>query len=365
MKSQDTLIEWDNRTLNYDTSRFNFREWIISAIQEVKPEVTELETMHKIVSPEELQKIKDHFHSACLRTEFMEMIDAFMAEYIPERICNKEYLVQRYPTLRIIEPNQAKKSRRLQLHKGVWAGNGEGLRTVWMPFTKAWDTNTLQILPLDISHELSKECLENCWSLEEFEDECWKHSFAVNIDYGQAHLFSQQHIHGNINNETDITRVGMDVRVLVKGEPYLRRLPGAWLRFPGDYKSDFKKDYSGKYFITYDAWTSNYTRNIPLPMQRRVIDDYCQKNKISYADQKGENDEMGWCPGLQHFIKQKPEGLVMLSIFALPDKKEWRDDILNLALENNVELHFANEYLIVKDRSDLKLIEDYLTFSPA
>ena len=50
----------------------------------------------------------------------MEMIDAFMAEYIPERICNKEYLVQRYPTLRIIEPNQAKKSRRLQLHKGVW-----------------------------------------------------------------------------------------------------------------------------------------------------------------------------------------------------------------------------------------------------
>ena len=55
----------------------------------------------------------------------------------------------------------------------------------------------------------------------------------------------------------------------------------------------------------------------------------------------------------------------MLSIFALPDKKEWRDDILNLALENNVELHFANEYLIVKDRSDLKLIEDYLTFSPA
>ena len=50
MKSQDTLIEWDNRTLNYDTSRFNFREWIISAIQEVKPEVTELETMHKIVS---------------------------------------------------------------------------------------------------------------------------------------------------------------------------------------------------------------------------------------------------------------------------------------------------------------------------
>jgi len=363
--AKDTLIEWDNCTLNYDTSRFDFREWIISVVQEVKPEVTELETMHKIVSPEELYKIKNHFHKACLRTEFMEMLDAFMAQYVPERICNKEYLIQRYPTLRIMEPNQAKKSRRLFIHKGVWAGNGEGLRTIWMPFTKAWDTNTLQILPLDISHELSKKCFDNCWSLDELEGECWKHSFPVNIDYGQAHLFSQHHLHGNVNNETDITRVGMDVRVLVKGEPYLQRLPGAWLRFPGDYQSDSKKDYSGKYFITYDAWVSNYTRNIPLPMQRSLIDDYCQKNKISYADQKAENAGMDWCPALQHFIKQKPEGLVMLSIYALPDKKEWRDNILNLALENNVELHFANEYLVLKDKDDLKLIEDYLTFSPA
>ena len=55
----------------------------------------------------------------------------------------------------------------------------------------------------------------------------------------------------------------------------------------------------------------------------------------------------------------------MLSIFSLPDKKEWRDEILNLAIENNVELHFVNEYLILRNKTDLKLIQDYLNFSPS
>ena len=51
------------------------------------------------------------------------MVDSFMEKYIPERIEIK-YMVQRYPTLRIVEPNQAKRSRRLVFHQGIWVGNG-------------------------------------------------------------------------------------------------------------------------------------------------------------------------------------------------------------------------------------------------
>jgi len=324
----------------------------------------ELETLHNIVSSEELYKIKTHFHKSCMRKEFMEMVDNFMKEYAPQRICNKDYLIQRYPTLRIVEPNQTKKSRRLQFHQGIWVGNGKGLRTIWIPFTSAYDTNTMQMLPLEISREITKKCIDNQWSLEEFENKCAEYSFPINLNYGQAHLFFQEHIHGNVNNDTNITRVSMDIRILVKGEEYLRRLPGAWLRFPKDYRSDDRRDYTGKYFITYDAWNSNYTKNIPLPMQRSLIDEYCKKNQINYTDSQFDNEYLDWCPALQHFIKQKPYGIVMLSIFALPDKKKWRENILNLAIENNVELHFANEYLVLRNREDLKLIEEYLNFSP-
>jgi hypothetical protein len=78
-----------------------------------------------------------------------------------------------------------------------------------------------------------------------------------------------------------------------------------------------------------------------------------------------DNIDLTWFPALRSYIKQKPDGILMLSIFALPDKKEWRDEILNLALDNNVELHFANEYLILKTKDDLNLIQKYLEFSPS
>ena len=94
------------------------------------------------------------------------------------------------------------------------------------------------------------------------------------------------------------------------------------------------------------------------------MDSYCEENKIYPHGSLSENIDLIWLPALRSYIKQKPDGIVMLSIFALPDKKEWRDEILNLALENNVELHFVNEYLILRNNIDLKLIQDYLNFSP-
>jgi hypothetical protein len=83
---KNTQIEWDNKTLNYDNTRFKFREWAISVIQEIKPEVTELETLHLQVTPEELSKIRNHFYKASTRKDFMKMVDDFMARYITHRI---------------------------------------------------------------------------------------------------------------------------------------------------------------------------------------------------------------------------------------------------------------------------------------
>jgi sporadic carbohydrate cluster protein (TIGR04323 family) len=360
----NTQIEWDNKTLKFDRFKYDFKNWAIKVIQEIKPEIGELESLHLNLTTEEFPIIKQHFHKASLRKEFMEMVDTFMEEYIPQRICNKKYLIQRYPTLRIVEPNQSKKSRRLAFHQGIWVGNGSGLRTIWMPFTKSYSSNGMQILPLKISKEITKQCIENHWSLEQFEQVSIENSFPVELDYGEAHLFFQEHIHGNVNNDTNITRVSMDIRVLIQGEPYHRRLPGGFLRFPGDYRSDDINDNSGRYFITYDSWNSKYTKRIPLPMQRDVIDFYCKKNNITYSDSQFENEYLDWAPSLQHFINQKPDGIVLLSIFSLPDNETIRTNILNLALQNNVELHFANEYLSLKTHDDMKLIQDYLNFSP-
>jgi sporadic carbohydrate cluster 2OG-Fe(II) oxygenase/sporadic carbohydrate cluster protein (TIGR04323 family) len=365
MKNFNTKKQWDTKILKFDTLKYNFNEWALSVAKTICPDIEDLEKMHLYVSPFELSKIKKEFHNKCNQSNFMEMIDQFMGEYIPPLIGNKDYLIQRNPTLRIVEPNQSNNGRRLWFHKGTWVGNGSGLRTVWMPFTRCFNSNSMQMINIDDSNILSQKCIDEYWSLEKFEMECIKNCFPINLNYGESFLFFQDHLHGNVNNETEITRVSMDIRILIKGENYYKKLPGGYFRFPGDYRSNIKQDNSERYFLTYDSWCSEYTKNIPLHLQKMLIDSYCDENKIYPHDSLTDNIDLTWFPALRSYIKQKPDGILMLSIFALPDKKEWRDEILNLALDNNVELHFANEYLILKTKDDLNLIQKYLEFSPS
>jgi len=358
-----TQEHWDNKTLDYDLEKFDWPSWALGVIQEITPQVTELETLHEVLSPTDIVKVSSHVQNSCSRKDFMERFDAFVAENVPQRIDNKRYMIQRQGTLRVVIPNQAKVGRRLAFHQGIFVGNGRGCRTIWTPFTEARGTNTMQMLELDISRELTKQVLAEKWSLDRFEEECMKHAFPITLKPGQSHLFFQEHIHGNVNNNEGYTRVSMDMRILVEGEEYGRRYPGGFMRFPGDHEVAEINDYTGKEYITYAGWNSEFSKHLPLPMQRATINEYCTSNKISYNSYEFENEHMDWQPGLEHYINKKPDGIVLCSMYALTDNIERRNEILNLALERGVELHFANELCSLKTKDDLEKIEMYLNFA--
>jgi sporadic carbohydrate cluster protein (TIGR04323 family) len=358
-----TEIEWNNKTLNYDLDKYNWPAWALAVVQEVAPKVTELETLHKILTPAEIVKVSNHVQNACTRKDFMEKFDAFVAEYIPSRINNKRYLIQRQGTLRVVIPHQGKEGRRLWFHQGIFVGNGRGCRTIWTPFTKAEKTNTMWMMDLDISRKITKQVLNEKWSLDRFEDECLKHAWPVTLEPGQSHLFFQEHIHGNVDNKEGYTRVSMDMRVLIEGEEFLRRHPGGFMRLPGDHESSRIRDNTGRKFVTYAGWNSTFSKWQTLPMQRAIIEQYCIKNKISYNDYLTDNEHMDWQPALEHYIKQRPDGVVMCSMYSLTDDVGRRDEILNLALDLGVELHFANELISLTSQEDLKKIQTYLNFA--
>ena len=98
-------------------------------------------------------------------------------------------------------------------------------------------------------------------------------------------------------------------------------------------------------------------------MQRGTIENYCKKYNIQYSSYEFENEHCDWQPGLAHHIEQKPDGIVLASMYAITDDKKRRNELLNLALENNVELHFANELCFLKNKKDLEQINDYLNFA--
>jgi sporadic carbohydrate cluster protein (TIGR04323 family) len=353
---------WDNATLDYDLEKYNFRGWAIEVIQEKFPQVIELEKIHEVLKPNEVVKLQQHVQNACSRKDFMEMFDAFVEEYIPSKIDHNRYMIQRQGTLRVVIPQQAKVGRRLHFHQGVFVGNGRGCRTIWTPLTKAEKSNTMWIMDLEKSREVTRQFLEEKWDLERFEDTCIQNSKPVTLKPGQSHLFFQEHIHGNVNNEEGYTRVSMDMRILIEGEEYGRRLPGGFVRMPGDHTADQSFDYTDKHFITYAGWNSRYSKHIPLPMQRATINEYCEKYNITYSSYEFENEYADWQPALEHFIKKKPDGIVLTSMFSLTDDAERRDELLQLALDNGVELHFANELCFLKTKEDLDKIKYFLNF---
>ena len=361
----DTQIHWNNKTYNYDLERYNWPAWALGVIQEVAPQVKELETLHEVLDPAEILRVSNHVQNSCSRRDFMERFDAFAAECVPQRIGNRRYMIQRQGTLRVVIPNQESVGRRLAFHQGIFVGNGRGCRTIWTPFTQARGTNTMWMLDLDISREITKRVLAEKWSLDRFEDECLKYAWPVTLSPGQSHLFFQEHLHGNKNNLEGYTRVSMDMRILIEGEEWGRRLPGGFMRLPGDYEVAAVQDYTGARFITYAGWNSAFSKHIPLPMQRAVIEPYCVKNRIAYTSYEFENEHMDWQPGLEWYIKERPDGIVLCSMYCLTDDTERRLELLNLALDLGVELHFANELVSLKSRADLDKIETYLNFAVA
>ena len=116
-------------------------------------------------------------------------------------------------------------------------------------------------------------------------------------------------------------------------------------------------------FTCSSNWNSRFSKDIPLPMQRAIIEPYCVKNKISYNSYEFENEHMDWQPGLEYYIKERPNGIVLCSMYSFTDDVTRRSELLQLALDKGVELHFANELVSLKCREDLEKIETYLNFA--
>ena len=190
----DQLHEhWDNATLDYDLEKYNFRDWAIEVIHEKFPQVIELEKIHEVLKPNEVVKLQQHVQNACSRKDFMEMFDSFVEEYIPSKIDHKRYMIQRQGTLRVVIPQQAKVGRRLHFHQGIFVGNGRGCRTIWTPLTKAEKSNTMWIMDLEKSREVTRQFLEEKWDLERFEDTCIQNSKPVTLKPGQSSVLPRAH----------------------------------------------------------------------------------------------------------------------------------------------------------------------------
>jgi len=358
MINSHLLSHFNNSTLSYDLEKYPFPALVLEVVKEQFPQVETLETIHTVVDPKDLVKITKHVQKSFGSSKWSKLFDDFAEEYIKPLIDNKPYLLKRFPTLNLVVPDQTKIGRLLNFHKGTFYQNGLGQGTIWMPLTKCYESNSMWVVDYEESCEISKHYLKLQLDQVQFEKECLKHAWPVTLSPGEAHLFHQEHLHGNINNETEITRLAIDWHVLIKGEPFHQRLPGGFFRLPGDYVQD---QLNTDTCVIYTSCNSFLDKTIPNYLQTSFIDQWCQKNDITYSMQLSENEGATHLPILEDVILQGHD-IVMFSIHSLPEQVSRRNYLLDLAIRTGVKLYFMNEYLLL-GKDTLPKINEYLSWS--
>ena len=352
---------FDNNTLNYDRDCYPWDLWVLEIIQELYPNVTRLDNIHNEVEVRDLISITDMVQKRLSAPEYSKEFDAFAETYIAPLLEGKRYLIKRRPTLNLVIPNQERLGRKLPFHQGIFYKNGRGQGTIWMPLTKAYDTNSMYVVSTKDSRRITKTLIHNQWSQKMFERECLAVAYPVNLEVGQAHLFHQEILHGNVNNKTDITRMAIDWHVLLEGEEFGGRLPGGFFRLPND--TEYKViDHTNHTCVGYIGNNTNYDKDIPLNLQRDALRTFCKTRSIPNNMMQVENEYLHWMPILEELLESEIDVIVMSSIYSLPDEIVRRDKLLNLALANKITIWFVNEEFCLNTEEEKEKINTYLNF---
>ena len=86
------------------------------------------------------------------------------------------------------------------------------------------------------------------------------------------------------------------------------------------------------------------------------MDNYMRDRNLVNLGYQFENEFLDHLPILSHLFESQPNGIVLSSIYALPEDCE---DLLEKAVFNEVILYFANEHLTVKTFEDLDRVVMY------
>jgi len=350
------LNNFNNAALAYDLNSYNWSQLILNKIQEKYSQVSSLETVHAVLSPTEIFDIGAIIQNEFLTDKWAKLLDNFAEEYVAPLLNGQRYLIKRQPTLNVVIPNQESVGRRLPFHQGIFYDNGRGQGTIWMPLTECYDSNSMWIMDLDDSRKLTKKVIDEKLTVAQFEEYCVEQSFPVRLKPGQTHLFCQEHIHGNINNTTDITRFAIDWHILIEGEEYHNRMPGAFFRLPGDYVTDTEVD-NTKSYLCYLSNNSEFDKNLTKHVQRCTIEKYMNQHEIQPNCWQFENEYLTHLPIFQYLLEQPIDCIVVLSMYSISD------ELLQSAISKGKEIHFANEYTNAKTQEQLDKILFYKNFA--
>ena len=101
---------------------------------------------------------------------------------------------------------------------------------------------------------------------------------------------------------------------------------------------------------------------LPVTFQNKLLKQYCDEKDKIFALPQGEIVFSKNYIQLRSLIEKlrKNEGIIMMSIFMLPEKNKDRDKILVKLIKKRIECHFLFENIVVKNQKEYQKIDNII-----
>jgi sporadic carbohydrate cluster 2OG-Fe(II) oxygenase len=144
-----------------------------------------------------------------------------------DTLLGNELCMQKRINLSIHRPNTT--NDKLDIHSDALCGNSNYELVLWLPLTKAFDSNSMYILPLEQSFEAAKKLKSGKFKdIEELKD-YYKESFEfLEVEPGESVIFTHNLLHGNVVNETSQSRVSINLRFKSTLTPFGNKKMGSY-----------------------------------------------------------------------------------------------------------------------------------------
>ena len=148
---------------------------------------------YPLLTRENDQKTVFHERFYSIGDEFFRVYRRLLVDVV-QPLFGENLIYQRVPTFRVHLPNNVAVG---EIHRDRDYSHGQGEVNFWLPFTPAWDTNTIWIESSEGSGDLQP--------------------YACGV--GQILVFDGVNLlHGNVQNTTGKTRVSVDFRVIPESQ---------------------------------------------------------------------------------------------------------------------------------------------------
>lgn len=138
-----------------------------------------------------------------------------LCEELLRKISDPGDFLQTVPNIRIHQPFDHNSVT--PFHSDVLYGHSPEETNYWINLTPAFDTNSLWVVADDRTEFLHTTFRENRLSLNDFEIMAREIAHPINAPSPGVHTFCCARIHGSVLNETNTTRVSIDIRALGSG----------------------------------------------------------------------------------------------------------------------------------------------------